>query len=84
MQELQDDVDRICEWISSNHLTINVAKSKLMCISRSRSSKLRFTILVNGSPMEKMKCLQVPELRGLKSRMSSAYTSKVAPLILVC
>ena len=30
MQELQDDVGRICKWISSNHLTINVAKSKLM------------------------------------------------------
>ena len=55
IQELQDDVDRICEWISLNHLTINVAKSKSMCISRSRSSKLRFTILVNGSPLEKVK-----------------------------
>ena len=55
MQELQDDVDHICEWISLNHLTINVAKSKLMCISRSRSSKLRFTILVKGSPLEKVK-----------------------------
>ena len=55
MQELQDDVDRICEWISLNHLTINVAKSKSMCISRSRSSKLRFTILVKGSPLEKVK-----------------------------
>ena len=55
MQELQDDVDRICEWISSNHLTINVAKSKF---SRSRSSKLRFTIVVNGSPLEKVKCFK--------------------------
>ena len=55
MQELQDDVDRICEWISLNHLTINVAKSKLMCISRSCSSKLRLTILINGSPLEKVK-----------------------------
>ena len=62
MQELQDDVDRICEWISLNHLTINVAKSKSMCISRSRSSKLRFTILVNGSPPGEGETLQVPGL----------------------
>ena len=52
------DVDCICEWISSNHLTINVAKFKSMCISRSRSSKLRFTILVNSSPLEKVKCFK--------------------------
>ena len=58
MQELQDDVDRICEWISSNHLTISMAKAKLMCITRSHSSKLRFAILVNGSPLEKVKCFK--------------------------
>ena len=58
IQEPQDDVDHICEWISSNHLTINVAKSKSMCISRSRSSKLRFTILVNSSSLEKVKCFK--------------------------
>ena len=29
-----------------------------MCISKSRSSKLRFTILVNGSPLEKVKCFK--------------------------
>ena len=52
------DVDRICKWISSNHLTINVAKFKSMCISRSCSSKLRFTILVNSSPLEKVKCFK--------------------------
>ena len=58
IQELQDDVDRICEWISLNHLTINVAKSKSMCISRRRSSMLSFTILFNGSPLEKVKCFK--------------------------
>ena len=58
MQELQDDVDRICEWISSNHLTISMAKAKSMCITRSHSSKLRFAILVNGSPLEKVKCFK--------------------------
>ena len=58
IQELQDDVDRICEWISLNHLTINVAKSKSMCITRRRSSMLSFTILVNGSPLEKVKCFK--------------------------
>ena len=58
MQELQDDVNRICEWISSNHLTISMAKAKSMCITSSHSSKLRFTILVNGSPLEKVKCFK--------------------------
>ena len=37
MQELQDDVHRICEWISSNHLTINVAKSKLIDVHHQES-----------------------------------------------
>ena len=53
MVALQDDVSKICDWISCNHLTVNVAKTKHMIISRRKHSTCLYPPLVlDGTTIE--------------------------------
>ena len=49
----QQDINKIVNWISENHLTINVEKTKCMTISRLRST-IPLQVEVNGHQIEEV------------------------------
>ena len=53
MEDLQDDVSQICDWISRNHLTLNAAKTKYMIVSRRKRPTCPYPPLVlDGTAIE--------------------------------
>ena len=54
----QRDINKIVNWISDNHLTINVAKTKCMTISRLRSA-IPLQVEVNGHQLYKSQVLPI-------------------------
>jgi len=55
MGMLQTDVDRVSDWISSHHLTLNVAKTKFMRLTRQRApSQLTPPTTIDGEPLEQV------------------------------
>ena len=53
MVALQDDVSKICGWITCNHLTVKVAKTKHMIMSRRKHSTCLYPPLVlDGTAIE--------------------------------
>jgi len=51
--DFQGDVDLVANWVKSNHLSLNVSKSKLMFITRSRSHQCPL-ILLQGARLEQV------------------------------
>ena len=49
---LQEDVNRIDFWSSSNPMTFNVSKCKQMLLSRKRNPTTPTPMLLNGEPLE--------------------------------
>ena len=57
-QKLQDDIHSISEWVSANHLHLNVRKCKTMLISRKRTRLEAPPLLVNGHTLEQVECFK--------------------------
>ena len=51
--DFQGDVDLVANWAKSNHLSLNVTKSKLMFVTRSRSCQCPL-ILLHGARLEQV------------------------------
>ena len=49
----QQDINKIVNWISDNHLTINIEKTKCMTVSRLRST-IPLQVEVNGHQIEEV------------------------------
>ena len=55
IHHLQMDIDRICDWVNYNNLTLNPTKCKTMIISRKRNSvKPHAQFTLNSSPLEQV------------------------------
>ena len=54
MDMLQADVDRVSDWISSHHLTLNVAKTKFMRLTRQRALSQLTPPTIHGVPLEQV------------------------------
>ena len=55
IHHLQMDIDRICDWVNYNNLTLNPTKCKTMMISRKRTSvKPHVQFTLNSSPLEQV------------------------------
>ena len=54
MGMLQTDVDRVSDWISSHHLTLNVAKTKFMRLTRQRAQSQLTPPTIDGKPLEQV------------------------------
>ena len=54
LDQLQSDVNRIQDWVSFNHLTLNPTKCKSMFISRKRNSIQPLSLHLNGVPLEQV------------------------------
>jgi len=54
MGMLQTDVDRVSDWISSHHLTLNVAKTKFMRLTRQRAPSQLTPPTIDGEPLEQV------------------------------
>ena len=57
-QKLQDDIHSISEWVSANHLHLNVSKCKTMLISRKRTRLEPPPLLINGHALEQVECFK--------------------------
>ena len=57
-QKLQADIHSISEWVSANHLHLNVNKCKTMLISRKRTHLEAPLLLVNGHTLEQVQCFK--------------------------
>ena len=57
-QKLQDDIHSILEWVSANHLHLNVSKCKTMLISRKRTRLEPPPLLMNGHALEQVECFK--------------------------
>ena len=53
-RHLQSDIDRISDWVSCNHLTLNSSKCKTMIISRKRNPAQPPQLILNGTPLEQV------------------------------
>ena len=52
---LQTDINTVSTWVTSNNLSLNVEKCKLMVISRLRKKSVSVPLLsLNGQPMERV------------------------------
>ncbi len=54
LQQLQSDMDRVNEWVSSNHLALNPAKCKTMLITKKRNPTQPPQLQLNGVPLEQV------------------------------
>ena len=55
MDMLQADVDRVSDWISSHHLTLNVAKTKFMLLTHAQCALSQSTPpTIDGEPIEQV------------------------------
>ena len=61
-QKLQDDIHSISEWVSANHLHLNVSKCKTMLISRKRTGLEAPPLLINGHTLEQVECFKYLDL----------------------
>ena len=50
--EVNIEIHKVFQWLNSNKLTLNIAKSKFMIISNSKSKPERFQISLNDSQLE--------------------------------
>ena len=50
--EVNIEIQKVFQWLISNKLTLNIAKSKFMIISNSKSKPERFQISLNDSQLE--------------------------------
>ena len=57
-QKLQDDIHSISEWVSANHLHLNVSKCKTMLISRKRTCLEAPPLLINGRTLKQVECFK--------------------------
>ena len=61
-RKLQDDVNFISEWVSANHLHLNVSRCKAMLISRKRTHLDAPPLLVNGLTLQQVDCFKYLDL----------------------
>ena len=54
MNMLQTDVDHVSDWMSSHHLTLNVAKTKFNQLTRQRGLSQLTSPTVDGEPLEQV------------------------------
>ena len=52
MDMLQTDVDRVSDWISSHHLTLNVAKTKFNQLTLQHGLSQLTSPTIDGEPLE--------------------------------
>ena len=52
MNMLQTDVDHVSDWMSSHHLTLNVAKTKFNQLTRQRGLSQLTSPTIDGEPLE--------------------------------
>ena len=67
-QKLQDDIHSISEWVSANHLHLNVSKCKSMVISRKRTRLEAPPLLINDHTLKPVECFKyrlLPTCHGL-------------------
>ena len=51
-QKMNTDLERVCDWLKMNHLTINIKKSKFMLIGNSqRLARLSSSLVVTVGDM---------------------------------
>ena len=54
LQQLQSDVDRVNEWVISNHLSLNPVKCKTMLITKKINPIQPPQLQLNGIPLEQV------------------------------
>ena len=54
MNMLQTDVDRVSDWISSHHLTLNVAKTKFNQLTQQHGLSQLTPPTIDGEPLEQV------------------------------
>ena len=53
-KHVQNDIDELCNWLSSNKLSLNTNKCKSLLISKKRFPTVSPTLHVNGSVLERV------------------------------
>ena len=54
LQQIQSDVDRVNEWVISNHLSLNPVKCKTMLITKKINPIQPLQLQLNGIPLEQV------------------------------
>ena len=56
---LHCDVDRLENWCSLNHMTVNASKTQLMYMSRSTATPIAAAFMINGQTIQRADCLDI-------------------------
>ena len=77
---LQTDINTVSTWVTSNNLSLNVEKYKLMVISRLRKKSVSVPLLsLNGLPMERVSSYKY---LGITITEDLSWSIKCTPLLI--